>query len=250
MEICIMATSYAPNIVTDGLVACWDAAGKRSYPGTGTTWYDLAGGYNGTLENGDDGSLTFDPAKGGSLNFDGTDDYINCGNVTEIDSSSTMSYCMWAKLDAVTGSNTYIAKWKYSSPRQGCFSMQTEDVGGDYELRVFVAINLTEGGGNIIDTADAPLTTNWQYVSVVYDGSLAAASRVAIYVDGVKSATSATLGTIPTSLTSSTADLEIGRWEGLGRYFDGNIASVGFYTRALTAAEVKQNYHATKGRFA
>jgi hypothetical protein len=128
--------------------------------------------------------------------------------------------------------------------------MQTENVGADIELRVFVAINLTEGGGNIIDTADAPLTTNWQHVSVVYDGSLAAASRVAIYIDGVKSATSATLGTIPTSLTSSTADLEIGRWEGLGRYFDGNIASVGFYTRALTAAEVLQNYHATKGRFA
>ena len=128
--------------------------------------------------------------------------------------------------------------------------MQTENVGADIELRVFVAINLTEGGGNIIDTADAPLTTNWQHVSFVYDGSLAAASRVAIYVDGVKSATATTLGTIPTSLTSSSADLEIGRWEGMGDHFAGNIASVGFYTRALTAAEVLQNYHALKGRFA
>jgi len=244
-----MGLVHHPNVVTDGLVGCWDAGNRRSYPGAGTTWTDLAGGNNGTLTNTGGDGPDFSSEKLGCIDFDGTDDYINCGNVTEIDGSSTMSYCMWAKLDAVTGSNTYIAKWKYSSPRQGCFAIQTEDVGGDYELRVFVAINLTEGGGNIIDTADAPLTTNWQHVSVVYDGSLAAASRVAIYVDGVKSATSATLGTIPTSLTSSSADLEIGRFEGLGRKFNGNIASVGFYTRALSAAEILDNYNATKGRF-
>ncbi len=41
-----MATSYAPNIVSDGIIGCWDAAGKRSYPGTGTTWYDVVGGVN------------------------------------------------------------------------------------------------------------------------------------------------------------------------------------------------------------
>jgi hypothetical protein len=37
-----MGTSYNPRIVTDGLVFCVDAANKRSYPGAGTTWYDLS----------------------------------------------------------------------------------------------------------------------------------------------------------------------------------------------------------------
>ena len=36
-----MGTTYNPAIVTDGLVLCLDAANKRSYPGTGTTWSDL-----------------------------------------------------------------------------------------------------------------------------------------------------------------------------------------------------------------
>ena len=112
-----------------------------------------------------------------------------------------------------------------------------------------MADELDDGGGNYVDTTDAPLASNWQYVSVVYDGSLAAASRLAIYVDGVKSATTVTGGTIPTSLTSATANLEIGQWEGLTRNFGGNIASVSLYTRALTVAEVLQNYHATKWRF-
>jgi hypothetical protein len=38
-----MGTSYNANIVTDGLVLCLDAANPRSYPGSGTTWYDLSG---------------------------------------------------------------------------------------------------------------------------------------------------------------------------------------------------------------
>ena len=38
-----MAFFRGPNIVTDGLVLALDAASKRSYPGTGTTWYDLSG---------------------------------------------------------------------------------------------------------------------------------------------------------------------------------------------------------------
>ena len=38
-----MAFHYSPNIVTDGLVLALDAANPKSYPGSGTTWYDLSG---------------------------------------------------------------------------------------------------------------------------------------------------------------------------------------------------------------
>ena len=48
-----MAFRYSPKIVTDGLVLSVDAANKKSYPGSGTTWYDLSGNaINGTLTNG------------------------------------------------------------------------------------------------------------------------------------------------------------------------------------------------------
>ena len=60
-------------VARDGIIGAWDAAGKRSYPGTGTTWYDVAGGNNSTLVNGGSG-LTFDSANGGSIVFDGSDD--------------------------------------------------------------------------------------------------------------------------------------------------------------------------------
>ena len=67
-----MATNGGPNIIEDGLVFAVDAANKKSYPGSGTTWIDLAGSNNGTLTNGP----TFDSGNGGSFDFDGADDSV------------------------------------------------------------------------------------------------------------------------------------------------------------------------------
>jgi hypothetical protein len=61
-------------IVTDGLVLYLDAGNVKSYPTTGTTWTDLVGVNNGVLTNGP----TFNPSNGGSIVFDGTNDYVNC----------------------------------------------------------------------------------------------------------------------------------------------------------------------------
>lgn len=66
-----MASSIAPNIVTDGLVLYLDAANTKSYPGSGTTWTDIAAGNNGTLNNGP----TFNSSNSGNIVFDGSDDY-------------------------------------------------------------------------------------------------------------------------------------------------------------------------------
>ena len=62
-----------PNIIEDGLVLYLDVANKKSYPGTGTDWFDISGnGNTGALTNGP----TFDSANAGSIVFDGVDDYV------------------------------------------------------------------------------------------------------------------------------------------------------------------------------
>jgi len=71
-----MATSYSPFITTSGLVLCWDPANPQSYPGSGTTIYDISGnGNHGTLYNG----VGFSTANNGVLTFDGTNDYVYGG---------------------------------------------------------------------------------------------------------------------------------------------------------------------------
>ena len=41
-----MGVLYNPQTVTDGLVLALDAANPKSYPGSGTTWFDLSGKNN------------------------------------------------------------------------------------------------------------------------------------------------------------------------------------------------------------
>lgn len=68
-----MSFFNSPNIVTNGLVLAWDAANPKSYPGSGTTIYDLSGnGNHGTLYNG----VGFSTNYKGILTFDGTNDYV------------------------------------------------------------------------------------------------------------------------------------------------------------------------------
>ena len=65
------------GIVSDGLVLWLDAGITPSYPTSGTTWTDLSGNNNnGTLVNGP----TYSSTNGGSLVFDGTNDYVNISN--------------------------------------------------------------------------------------------------------------------------------------------------------------------------
>ena len=58
-----MGSVYGPNVVTDGLFMYFDAGNVQSYPGSGNTWYDLAGSLVGTLT----GGATFSSADGGSI---------------------------------------------------------------------------------------------------------------------------------------------------------------------------------------
>ena len=66
-----MGTFTGPNIVTDGLVLSLDAASTRSYPGSGTTWYDLSGnGNDHTIINGPtfaNGAFTTNETQGFTL---------------------------------------------------------------------------------------------------------------------------------------------------------------------------------------
>jgi hypothetical protein len=71
-----MAGIIAPNIVTDGLVLYLDAANVKSYVSGSTVWRDLVRNNNGTLINGP----TFDPSNGGSIVFDGINDYVTFNN--------------------------------------------------------------------------------------------------------------------------------------------------------------------------
>jgi len=173
-----------------------------------------------------------------STDFDGADDYIDCGDITAFNGATEISCFAWIKIPTLAANKCIMAKWDYQT--QGCFGMATGwTAGTSDELIVTIATSITDIGGSYFHTTNADLIADtWHYVGFVFDGSEASADRVKIYVDGDE-ITTTTGGTIPTSLTTATSTFKIGEWGGsLHRYFNGNIDEVSVFDEVKSASDL------------
>src|SRR2546423_591320 len=88
------------------------------------------------------------------------------------------------------------------------------------------------------------LTNTWYHVAMTYDGTLAPASRVNVYVNGLLDKTaSETSASIPNYASS----LTLAKLAGTTSYFSGALDNVRIYNRALSSAEVLNIYTAENG---
>lgn len=236
----------APKIITNGLVLHLDAAQKRSYSGTGTTWTDLSGkGNNGTLVNGP----TFNSGNGGSIVFDGTNDYVGGSNLDNLSStlggSSGITISMWVKRNVVSSgtSRTLIGFTNTSQVHKLLINFNPTD------KIIVLGRSALEASGQAVTTINSFTSTiSWYYVTGIW---LYGSNTILCYVNGVLEATTGTVSFSQSTLLSGTSITynRIGS-EGLGAtLFPGNISSTKVYNRALSDAEVLQNYNATKSRF-
>jgi len=236
-----MALSHSPFLVTSGLVLCLDAANPKSYPGSGTTWTDLSGsGNNGTLVNG----VGYNSSNLGSLVFDGVDNTVNGTILGSIFTGSFTQSAWIYKLNAnqvwqgvFTNSspatnNTYLMTFGNGSPQAPYNSVGVNEVGVG-EIGVFLDI-----GTHI---------NKWLYITITKSGSTL---TIYCYKDGNLLQNSGTI-TWNGGNFATTNNYQIGRhWaDGSIVPLQGNISNVTLYNRALTAAEIQQNYNALRGRF-
>jgi hypothetical protein len=234
-----------PFIVLDGLVFYVDAGVTISYPGTGTTWTDVNGLgniNNGTLINGP----TFNSANGGSIVFDGVDDYAPVSSYVPPNNSS-MTLNIWTKAtsNASTQRTTLMSKWGSSNQGNFCWLLFLNWFG---DGNLYFLVGNSSGNNYSIATMTSNLSTS-QYVnfSVTYDSG-----NINMYRNGtlIVTTTSAytSLKSVLTPLTIG-ADWDNGPTDTLLRYYNGNIAVSQIYSRALSSTEVLQNYNAQKSRF-
>jgi len=87
----------------------------------------------------------------------------------------------------------------------------------------------------------------FKYYSFTYDNS---SKTVTTYMDGVQQATS-TNSNYAWTVNTVNRKTHIGRNHqgGWGNYYNMKMGAVHIHNRALTAAEVEQNYNALKGRY-
>jgi hypothetical protein len=235
-----MAFQYSPKIVTDGLVLYLDAANTKSYVSGSTTWNDISrGGNNGTLVNGP----TFSSLNGGSIVFDGVDDYV-----TDIGTTSTFSFIQntgvftinaWVKPNVLGTAMYFIGNNDGTSDAKGFFIGKLSNNRFNFTLTYGVS------GQNILNfqLVNYYTDTNWVNVTISSNGLNAIA-----YKNGTRFGTSNNITILSTG--DSTRNLSVGRINNFNSsYWGGSIAQTSIYNRALTAQEVLQNYNATKSRF-
>jgi hypothetical protein len=222
-----MGLSHSPSIVTNGLVLYLDAANVKSYPGTGTTWTDLSSsGNNGTLVNG----VGFNSSNGGSMVFDGVDDFINGGNSSVLDVGNNITVNCWFFVNSTSSYQPIIAKVLND------YSLGWEIANSSGNFRVTLRPTATQ-----IEVISGTLTAgNWYMGTMTFNNTTAR-----LYLNGVEVGSSSSGG--PVTLNSSQS-LNIGR-RIQQNYYNGNIAQVSIHNRALSAQEIQQNFNALRGRY-
>jgi hypothetical protein len=225
------------EVVTSGLVLYLDAGDSNSYPGSGTDWYDLSNsGINGTLVNGP----TYDSGDGGSIVFDGNDDYVNLGTIatsSPLQLASGLTISFWLVQDGLGDDfQRVIDKSNAGRAANGWAVYFLTGATGVLTL----AYNGTDG---VINSTSSTSTVNWQNWSITWDST---SGGWVWYLNGSADSSGSTTYGIPTVQTTA----RIGTWNhSTGREYKGKIASCLIYSRALTASEITQNYDALKGRF-
>jgi hypothetical protein len=222
-----MATQFAfGKIVTNGLVLALDAADKNSYPGSGTTWRDLSGnGYNGTLTNGP----TFNSANGGSIVFDGIDDYVECPL-----SWTPFSFSVYWFMNPTTRYN--YNQQILTSAGWGKFVFHTTVDGSVYVgTDISSRFTPTELGANTV------VLNTYQQFCFTYTYT---SNTGRFYKNGNLLATKTSMG-----ISEAWPNFQISSNGGTTAAVSGNIPLLRIYNRALSDIEVLQNYNAQKSRF-
>jgi hypothetical protein len=218
-----MGIQYNASIKTTGLVFCMDAASKAY----GETAQDMTGSHTTTLVN----DATFNSADFGSIEFDGTDDYITTSlNGAEL-SGTEFTIDLWINPDVNNGA-------------YGLFSVNTGD-GLEFRMNS-VKYRFLTGGSNYEDTgATAAFTGTWSNLIAVKK-----TNSIEIYYNGELSNTKSVSNTNP---SYGTGDVIIaGRASAgspSGTYWNGKISVVRVYDKALSSVEIRTNYDATKRRY-
>ena len=201
---------------------------------------NIIGTDNGILVNGP----TYNSANGGSLVFDGTNDYIAIPHTS----------AKWTPSSASTLNYVTIELWIKTSDTDGFYISRPWNGSGEYNYYGYNGGFYVTSGGNGASVGTTGFAdNNWHHV--VYWIS---PTQMGFYLDGGNAA-STNHGLTGNTPTYGDANLSLNimtlypygeGWGGnTGFSISGNIGLVRVYNKVLTANEVTQNYNATRQRF-
>ena len=221
-----------PDIVTDGLTLCLDAANNESYPGSGTNWFNLASSnYNATLIN---GPIYSSNNKGGIV-FDGSNDTatVNIGFLLRTVGTGDFSFSIW--FNSTKSTRGDLISWKSAD--------STYDIG--------IVLNGSSSSTMQlyykIPGAGLGFYTSFSYQSNTINNVhfQRGSGFVETYLNGALRHSNSAGGDV-TNHPENTVYLASNRGV---LPFAGTIFSAYIYTKSLSILEINNNYNTLKGRF-
>lgn len=228
-----IAAKYAG--VTSNLVAYYNPDLTSSYPGSGTTLYDISGnGLNGTMSN-----ITYtDPY----FTYNGTSSQINIPDNALLEpGSGNWTMEAWAYLSNTgPGTKTILGKFDPGG--------QSQDV--SYSMRIATATafaQMGDGTGSYINSTSYTMSLN-TWVQIVYVWKNDATKTLETYINGTS------IGSVNHSLSgilNTPSNLYLGSYNDgeYSQYFNGRIGITRLYNAALTTAQVSQNFNANRATY-
>jgi len=219
-----MALSHNPRIVTDGLVLCLDAANPKSYPGSGTRWSDLSG-------NGNDGTLVNGPIfQQDYFQFDGSNDIVSTPLVLDSPVDTPVTFEIIFKYNSTASFKGLMGASDYQNSG---FSVGLMDNN---------TLRWTYNGNNV--NYEPTFTYDCSTISAgtfIFNGRNLEAYRNTFLTDS----STAGFDAVKNNNTIQIAENRQGGWYPS----EVNLYNVRLYNRALTEAEIKQNFNALRGRY-
>jgi hypothetical protein len=226
-----LKSKFANTIIESGLVLNLDAGNIYSYAGAGTVWYDVTvNSYNGTLI----GSPSYASTNNGGIIFDSVAKYVTLPASGLAFGTGQFAIEAWVfSTAAVSYNHVYSSQ---SSNNVGFISLYYQNGYG---------FSIADLGNSAVRTATTHQTVVSQNTWYHVVGIRNASNQYIVYVNGVESTTNSTSSYPLTATAPQIASNPASNTE----RFTGTIASFRLYNTSLSAAQVLQNYNATKGRF-
>jgi hypothetical protein len=221
---------YQPN--TSNLKVWLDG---KDYSGSGTTWVDLQGNANGTLNNTPIFSKPY-------FTFNGTDQYItlpSTSGITEFTTSNnyTISFWSWISSTQGTSDSDIVEKWSGT----GGYPYTVRFLVGSSGITMSTYDTVTNPGLTVSNCINV---NDWNHVTAVFDWTN---NTMTLHVNGVQKGSS--IVTKPTGSISNTGLLNIMRRGDSSKYVNGQFGMLMIYNTALTSYQNKQLYYSTRNVF-
>ena len=208
------------SVDNPNLIMYLNASDTTSYPGTGTTWFDLtSNGNNGTISG-----ATWNNS--GYFNFDGSNDIVTLGSDMGF---ITRTWQAWVNPDVIQ--RQYILNTYGSTITIGAAWVEMNANG-----TIRAGVRNSSNVSSYSDSSTTLSTNSWNDICMTTDGT-----NLKLYINGILDFT---VAANLTSIASNSQNLVIGKNIRTNSYYwNGQMSKVRIYDTALTQAEITALYN-------